>query len=691
MNKTRAFLLAKRGSMQNTTYSAGTLAPVCHVTPENVQSKSVCTNKPVCHVTPGNKPAIAFSAEERALRDEKCLFVKMVLEFHGRNRISVKRAAAAVAADSPQLFPRLREKGNLLHAYSNFRNWTDGRPDRPGLRNPLTGKIDFSRRDLLLRNYGHRPERRGDPAFWRAVLAMFLHVQKPQLAKIYRTLAAHWMADYPAHPLPSKAMVDYYIKNTYPKRLLALARKGENYYIQHFRDYVERDPDTIRPNECWVADNRQLDFYVRVKDGDGWKAVRPWVCVILDVKSEYVVSFQLTEDTVTSVTIRNGLADGIVKYGRPAVFLTDNGKDYTARGFCRPVIFTPGVDNSEVYEHCIMRELDIECRQSLPYAAQSKVVERFNREMAEYDRLQRGYVGNKPSERPAAADVWAKPENCEYLMSVQQAAEYLRKFIEVYHAKPAERSRFLRGMSPARAFTPNLRLSRPALTYDEMYFAFLKPLTTSRTVDGRGPAVWCGKQRFVAVEPRLLWPYDGKRVMVKFDNVTADHCFVFELSGEFICECRQPGYLPYFARSEEEHARLGEALRNRNRERAELQAWIYQETGGFHKLDPATINLLPRETLLANARLRKLDTKHSVGGETHNPAIYVLPKEVPPRSLPEPVPELEFREDEEEAELAAAHELLTRPPRKSDDDALDLSIAHNFITNNHKGDDDDEY
>ena len=52
---------------------------------------------------------------------------------------------------------------------------------------------------------------------------------------------------------------------------------------------------------------------------------------------------------------------------------------------------------------------------------------------------------------------------------------------------------------------------------------------------------------------------------------------------------------------------------------------------------------------------------------------------------------LEFREDEEEAELAAAHEMLTRPPRETDDDALDLSIAHDFITNNHKGDDEDEY
>ena len=64
---------------------------------------------------------------------------------------------------------------------------------------------------------------------------------------------------------------------------------------------------------------------------------------------------------------------------------------------------------------------------------------------------------------------------------------------------------------------------------------------------------------------------------------------------------------------------------------------------------------------------------------------------VPQPPQPEAAPELEFREDEEAAELAAAHELLTRPPCGTDDDALDLSIAHDFITNNHKGDDDDDY
>lgn len=155
--------------------------------------------------------------------------------------------------------------------------------------------------------------------------------------------------------------------------------------------------------------------------------------------------------------------------------------------------------------------------------------------------------------------------------------------------------------------------------------AFLKPLSRSRVVDPRGPSVVCGKFRYVAVDRHALWPYDGKPVMVKFDNVNANRCFVFSLDGKFLTECRRPEYVPYFARTDEERGRLSAALKRRESERQELKALIMSETKGFHKLDPATIYLLDAETLEQGARLQLIDRRTSVKGETHNPAIYAAP------------------------------------------------------------------
>ena len=65
-----------------------------------------------------------------------------------------------------------------------------------------------------------------------------------------------------------------------------------------------------------------------------------------------------------------------------------------------------------------MLALDVMHLTAEKYNARAKFVERFFREMAEYSRAARGYVGNKPDNRPATAKVWAKDANREYLMNV---------------------------------------------------------------------------------------------------------------------------------------------------------------------------------------------------------------------------------------------------------------------------------
>lgn len=587
-----------------------------------------------------NAPEL-HSDRERSLRDEKVEFVRLVEECKVVHHLSDQLAVLKVAAEKSDLFPLLATAGkngkSALH-YNNLRNWRDGRVGknaRPGLRNPVTGKVDYSRADLLLANYGAGEFRRyGDDRFWTAMLAACNNLADGQISLNYRLLVREWMKHSPSAEIPSLAQVYREIRRI-PERMLQLNRKGPAWYLQHKRDYNERDPDSIRPNEAWVGDTQMLDFMIRVKTGvdaegrDIYAAQRPWICVIMDVKSEHVLAWELGIGSINNQVIRNAFGRAVWEYGRPFIFQTDNGKDYLKLGFTRPVVFTPDIANSKVYRHSILEALEIEHRKAEAYNGRAKIVERFFSCLAKYYHTCRGYVGNSPAARPATAEVWAKENTCEALWNVAKACSELAKFIEIYHATPAKGSKFLRGKTPDEAFAEELRVQRPRLSMAELYRRFLLPEAKPRIMDPRGSSVTVDGKRYVTIreDREKMWKYDGRPVMVKFDLASRDYCFLFDLDGTFLTAAHRPQMIPYFCRTPEEKALLAQSQEWIKGEIKTLNTYTEDLTHGFHKLDVSTSFGLPPEEFEGRARLRKLDSKHSVKGETHNPAVYVTAAE----------------------------------------------------------------
>ncbi len=574
---------------------------------------------------PGAPPA---SREALILRDEKVMFVKAVCDFKVANpRLGMDKCCVLVADRDREILPELHRQKLLdgRRAYSNFRNWTEGRPERPALRNPATGQIDYSRADLLLPAYrsGFQERMEGDKRFWTALRAAFLQENKTKLTKLYRRTATEWIARDPEIKLPSLAQVTHYYKQQYPERFTAMMRRGETHYLQRYRDYIERDPDSIQPNQGWVADTQKCDFMIQ----SNGKAVRPSICVIMDIKSQHVISIQFTADAVNHQTIRNGLALGIVRYGRPQYFLTDNGTDFLKDGFTEPVLLNSGT--STQYAHSILRELDIEHRKAEAYNARAKIVERFFKEVAEYSREARGYLGNEPKDRPAKAELWARSGNCEHLMNEYAACEFIAGIVNSYHALPSH-GKYLKGLTPAQAFAPGLRFSKPEMSLDALYRAFLMPLPEPRIVDPRGPSVHVARRRYTA-DPEgyaALIRRDGKPVMVKIAPFDTEHVFAFDLDGTYICRCTIPPLVPYFAETHAEKKLLAAEIKRIKHAKKQLRTMALRETGGFERLDPQTIISLPPEAFEGKPPAKLLDSRTSVKGDTHNPKIYVLPGEV---------------------------------------------------------------
>ncbi len=572
--------------------------------------------------------------EERLLRDEKCLYIKMCYELHVKERKPWPAAASFVAVHFRDRFPMLAAK-NLMNL-SNLRNWRAQLCENPGANRPdPNAPPDFRYMDNLIRDYGHTRGLYGDPRFYIQLKAIIMSTNKAVLNKEYRKLADSWMREYPELKIPKLSQVRYHLKSL-PPRLMALACKGETWYAQHYENYIARDPDSVRVNEDWVADNLECDFYIRVPDGNGGeKAVRPWVCAIMDVKSRYIVGCLLMENGIDNAVIRATLAAAILNHGRPMRFVMDNGKDFGKRGFTTPVVFTPSVDNSVVYEHSILKELAIEPRFTDPYNAKAKPVERFFKEINEFCREERGWVGNCIENRPSSAELWSRPENCKYLKDRDAAAKFLNEILNHYHALPQPDSKYLKGLSPDQAFRSPGNAARPVASIQELAFAFLMPIPESRIVEPRGPSVTVGRVRYVA-EPgpgrEKLWMYDRKPVMVKFDMQSIQYCYVFDLDGTPLAICRAEQQIPYFYTDKEEEAVLSKALAEKNHDKKVLNGLLLSHTGGHHKLDPETIAQLPPEAFEHPAKLRLVASRTAVKGDSHNPKIHVTKQEFKEKS-----------------------------------------------------------
>lgn len=655
--------------------------------------------------------------EARALRDEKIEYIRAVWDLHRTTRCPEGRACAVIAETRAADFPRLSKagkKGSSALRYNNYRNWINGCGDKPGLGRLNDGTPDYRNADVLLRNYaiGGEHELYGDPAFWTAICGLYLQTKDQYLAKAYRHLRWGWEIDNPDQIIPTLAQVRNGLRRMFPSRMALLARKGENAYDQLVRNYIERDPDSLRPGEAWVADTKDCDFTIRIpataEDNEGkrnvsaWRTIRPKLVVLMDIKSQFPVSVQLIDGNCNNAVIRNGFAAAVRRFGRPKIFLTDNGSDYCKAGFGDPVVFTPAVNGSKVYEHSILRELDVEHDKSLPYNARAKIVERFFREVAGYERDTRGYVGNMPEHRPATADVWTKIKGREYLNSVDEACQWLGELVMIYLNTPSN-GKYLKGLTPLQAFRPEIRYKRADMTEAEYIRAFRMPLSEPKKLDYRGPSVRLDGERYVVIpeDKESAWRYDGKLVMIKTTLIDKSRIHIYGLDGTYIAECRTVDKTPYFHAPAE---LLAEQQREINAERVALRARIMDATGGWHLIDGQTIYQQPREAFLGSAPVKLLDTAMSVGGESHNPRIHILKSEErEPTALPEKVvcsktrvtPESLNRiqlTSAEQEDIKEVQSILARP-KKLQEDVSDeeLAAVHDIIRHTNRGDNDDEY
>ncbi len=108
------------------------------------------------------------------------------------------------------------------------------------------------------------------------------------------------------------------LKVFYPKPK-NISQKAKNHKIY---PYLLRDKEIKRPNEVWCSDIT----YIPLRRG------YLYLTVVMDWYSRKVLSWRLS-NTLEARFCREALEEALIRYGKPDIFNTDQGSQYTSREF----------------------------------------------------------------------------------------------------------------------------------------------------------------------------------------------------------------------------------------------------------------------------------------------------------------------------------------------------------------------
>ena len=608
-------------------------------------------------------------SQTRTKAQEKLNYCQMVLELMRNTGKGMHEACDITAMNYAEAFPLLSCGGqggrSQLH-YNNCRNWLSL------LGKTKDGGYNFANAAVLCDNYkrGVQVEsRKGDEKFWEYFFALYLNKNCLPATVAYRLAVTKIKKENPFAVCPTRQQATYRIGQLDPATIM-LARHGEEALKNSFIDYIRRDWTDVMPGMVMVSDSRTFDFFVKNWDEEKqvWKAVRPTVCGMIDAKSWYITSWQITPEAVNCDVITDALALHIARNNGhiPNFLYVDNGKDFTASGFSTPVVF-------DKYEHSIFKELGIKMVNSLPYNGRAKTIERLFRDvMQQFDKLFCSYLGSRPGERPDTAQFYA--DNPEKLPSLEQLCQIFAAWIKQYHETP-KRGEIHKGQSPLQVWETKMQQAEP-LGNDRLFMAFLRPESATRTVH-RGPAISLDKTEYYSDK---LWPHFDKPVMVKTDRNDPEHVYAFTPDGTLICECRTRAKIKALDFSQENREQISEAMSRQRRQIRQTYTAIEQLTGGYNVLSPIALM-----AAAPDAKIIKDGERTSVKGASHKFQHFIAVGGDEQLTMDNEQlttnPKIDFKEDrrEEQLESFQASVLGKSEGGENGESATELADFHKFI------------
>jgi len=334
-------------------------------------------------------------------------------------------------------------------------------------------------------------------------------------------------------PLFDAGVVKRYLDNYYadPARRLEyiMITKGEDKAKSYFQPAMGDQGEIItRRNQCWQIDSSPLD--VMVRDGEKGEAIRANVLSIVDVYSgRCVASIERKSNALGLIRL---MWKALSKFGKPDFIKGDNGKDYL----------------SDQFQH-LLNGLGIDYDRAIAYSGDEKgFVERH------FGTLQHGGISQTPGyigfnlamreaveQRTPKKERHAKDENglpkktnLKYLLTLQQVRDRFETEVLSWDLMSVGRKR----NSPINRWNADdTPLKGVRLDEFMLHAGGLVP----RVVSKKG--INYEAMQFVS----QFLPSVGTEVFISENIDDVSSVFVFDKSGNFICEAKDKNICPMSA------------------------------------------------------------------------------------------------------------------------------------------------
>jgi hypothetical protein len=237
---------------------------------------------------------------------------------------------------------------------------------------------------------------------------------------------------------------------------LTLGREGQKEFNDKCGRYISRDPDSLRANDLWVTDQKQVD--VRLRDG-GERLGRIWMVNFLDVSSDKVLGYSFGP-SLNSDMVMQAATMALERYGVPRAVHMDLGKEF----ICKAFNGSPRKFSGEtLYREAmgLWNALTVEIVKAIGENAQSKTIERWHAVLPAFDRDFPGYCGSSTETRPeqlateeAQHAEWLKTGNGHSPLAT--ISQYIRRYVDwaenAWNGQARGRGKMRRGMTPNEAY-----------------------------------------------------------------------------------------------------------------------------------------------------------------------------------------------------------------------------------------------
>ncbi|MBQ8569359.1 MAG: Mu transposase C-terminal domain-containing protein [Oscillospiraceae bacterium] len=364
------------------------------------------------------------------------------------------------------------------------------------------------------------------PEVFDIFTAFYLNRHQPSVENCYNKTVAVCREYYPelASSIPSSRTFRRAAEKI-PKCIVAYARKGEKEFTDKYLEHVERNMDSLKCNDIWIADNHTLDFF---SVSDSGEVHRASITAYMDAKSGIITAAELCDHPNSDTTLYALRSACLQGYGLPLGVYFDNGSEFLAgdvagRGHRKKASW-----QKEEHPVQILSLLGITMTNAIPANAKAKPIERFFYTFKEhYSKSIESYCGGKPSERPEECSQLVKEKR---LITDKELRDILPVFIRGYNSELyGGKEKLYKGKKRIEVWNEAVRSGDVEFrTSDKDNLRLLMRRSTKiQQIKRNGVFIeWAGRKIWYKDENTVF--HIGEEVFVRFDPADLSEVMVYE-------------------------------------------------------------------------------------------------------------------------------------------------------------------